>query len=507
MMINFQHLFILSISLLLLSCRSKDEDSFLNKEKLLTHYHATEDSLKHEAVLFLLANMEDQQSQIPVFKRFFFGKEINMQLDTIKDSESLYHLLKEQGLTYSFKTVPDSLVIDNNLFIENIDLTFQLWNRYPWANDIPKDIFFNYLLPYKVYGEKTTHWRSYFNYTYKDSINSILQEIQEGKRHESTNEFYYRILVDDVGKWFKYESSPLQLTQYPGFDELMAVKQGNCFGWSYLNVMILRSLGIPATIDFIPLWGSKNSSHATDVFWDSKLKKLRTASGRELVSPSGRSPAKVFRYSFKNQNIWSDSIKRTIGKNYFHLKYLMHDHWLDVTSEHTHTANIDYLLESDINIDFGYICVFNYGKWEPVFWGKADKSGKTIQFNNMGSNILYRVAIPQKNKYQVISDVFKIDSLGQRIYFQPDTINRISLSLGKTNTGSRSWVEKEKNYSLYYFNKTREWELVKTLTCSIDSIVHFENVPSKALYRLLETNGQNRLERIFEYKNNEQIFY
>lgn len=487
--------------MVIISISCKKENSLINKENLLSLYSLDMDSLKYESVSFILNNMEDQKSEIPTFKYSFIGNDQYFQFDNFESSSSLLKYIREQDLIPSCKTIPDSFLIDNEFIIKNIELAFKTWNAYPWAKNVPKDIFFNYILPYKVYGESPSKWRSFFHDKYQDTISSILQEISSKEYLKSTNEIYYRILVEDVGKWFKYKSHPLSLTKHIGFDELMAIKEGDCYGWSYLNAMILRSIGIPATVDFIPRWGSRNGKHSTEVFWDSEKSSFRTASGREIQFPS-----KVFRYRFKRQNIWSDSIKRIVKDQEFLLEYLKHEHWIDVTHEHTHTVNVDYVLENNFNSNFVYICVFDYGKWEPVYWGEIDKQ-RTAHFNNMGSNILYRVAAPSNDKYKIISNIFKLDSLGYQIVFKPDTINKISLNLSKLNTGTQSWVKKDNSYSLYYLNKNSEWKLVNTFMCSTDSIIHFENVPSKTLYHLLETNGENRLERMFEYKDNKQVFY
>jgi hypothetical protein len=90
------------------------------------------------------------------------------------------------------------------------------------------------------------------------------------------------------------------------------------------------------------------------------MHKFRTPSGREL-----NNPAKVFRYTFKKQNIWTDSIAPVIEDDLFILNYLRNNHLMDVTQEHTKTVDIAF--PSDSESSFAYICVYNYGNWYPIY--------------------------------------------------------------------------------------------------------------------------------------------
>lgn len=82
-------------------------------EKVLAHYSKNpEDSLKYKAAVFLIENMP-------------------------------WH--------YSYK----GEAVDYYYLSENLDLAFQLWNKYPWADNVPYDIFLNYLLPYKISWRRT----------------------------------------------------------------------------------------------------------------------------------------------------------------------------------------------------------------------------------------------------------------------------------------------------------------------------------------------------------------
>lgn len=506
--LQFERFFIISIGLIIILSGCQDKTMF-NKENLLNYYNQPADSLKRKAVLFLLDNMSNHSSQVPFFQHFKNGERVVLEIDSIENDSILLDILNRRHLVPFYKIVLDDKILDNNILINNIDLAFQSWNKYIWADNIPEDIFFNYLLPYKIYGEKPEYWRSILQTQLMNDIELIdyFKDTTILLNEKSLlDQLYEDIVLRNVDKKIIYSPNPSTLTQFPALSELMLFKHSDCIGQSYMHVMVLRSIGIPATIDIVPLWGSKNSGHVTDVFWDSKLNKFRTVSGRELVSPNKFPPSKVFRYSYQKQNIWTDTIKPIIGLQPFLLGYLEHDNWLDVTHEHTLTYDIEYQIDEPSTSKFTYICVFNYGKWEPVFWGKLDED-KMAHFKNMSINILYRIAVPQENDFKIVSDIFSIDSLGNQVYYQANTLNKTTLRLQKVNEGSRSWLEKGKRYGLYFFNSSMEWELVEELPCLKDSILVFDNAPSNALYRILEHRGGGRLERSFTYQNNIQKFY
>lgn len=347
-------------------------------------------------------------------------------------------------------------------------------------------------------------WRSYFASRYSDTIIKQIYMHDTGtvsrKYSQCPNEMYYRTVVEDAGKWFKYDPNAIRLSSAPGFNELMCIKKGECYSGSHLGVYILRSLGIPSTIDFVPLWGSRNGAHATEVFLDT-TGKMRTPSGREL-----NRPPKVFRISFKKQNLWKDSIAPSIRNIPFVLKHLHNNHWLDVTNEHTITTDITAKLPDSVNVSFAYICVYNYGKWEPVYWGWVNKM-KQVIFRNMGCSMLYRTAIPSEEGFKLIGKVFLVDSVGKISYKTPVNKMPVNMTLNKLNTGALSWVKKGESYSLYLIDKESQWQLQDTKVCTKDSTINFTKVPNRAFYRLVKQGGNQRLERIFTYENGKQAWW
>jgi len=121
--------------------------------------------------------------------------------------------------------------------------------------------------------------------------------------------------------------------------------------------------------------------------------------------------------------------------------------------------------------------------------------------------MLYTIAIPTAQGYKIVSRTFEVDSTGKISYKNPDYKIRRNLILTKLNTGGKSWVEKGKNYALYYLDKKNNWRQLKIQTCKKDSIIIFKDIPSNAFYRLIDVNSHKEMERIFTYYDHTQIWW
>ncbi len=475
------------------SCTGNEKK--LNWDELIQKYsQKKEDSLHLAAALFLKGNTNDIISDNIIFYNKETGKAQDFRIDTISSEASLLHLLDQQNLNYKTETVSDGDILSNELLEKNIDQAINAWKKYPWNSNVSRQQFLEYLLPYKILDEYPDDWRVYFSEKYRACIDSLVQV------RATPHTVYERLILKDAVQWFAYGDHFVSLTNAPSFRELMCSKMGECSRFARLYTYILRAAGIPATIDYVPKWGSGNAGHAEVVFVDS-TGSMNTYEKKRL----GHS-AKVFRITIRNKHQWTDSIAPILAGYDFQPTFLKNNHWEDVTHEHNPTADVEYIFPDSLSLPFAYICVYNYGKWEPVFWGQC-KNGKTV-FKNMGCHMLYRVALPDKNAgYKPVGNVFKLDSMGRLLCIRFNTRKVLTLAANKLNSGAHSWVKCGENYTLYYLDKESQWNPVGSKTCLKDSVLRFSKVPADALYRLVKDNGNRRLERIFSYENNKQVWW
>lgn len=398
----------LLISLTLISivgiaaCKRNDNVDF---DQLIKQYSANQkDSLKLQSLKFIKTNIEGVTSDEPYFYNEK-GEMLDFNLDTITSDSSLRSILLNKKINYSYTRLKDVDFLSSELLEENIDKALSDWKKYPWNKNVPKDIFLNYLLPYKVLNERPDNWRMVLFKKYKDSISNHMAN------WDSDSEKLYLGLRTEAWSWLKYTSDFTKLTRYPSFKELIAIKKGECPELSNLFVFIARSAGIPATVDIVPLWGKTSGSHAAEVFYGPIKKNNKVVKYGMRPWDPFKFPPKVFRTSFKKTNLWSDSIKPLMGKkNYFIPTFLKSDRLLDVTADYTPTTNFIYKFEKkENNIPLAYICVFNYGVWKPVFYGKVTSDGGYVIFNNMAKDMAYHVAVPEGNRYRLIGKPFIIE--------------------------------------------------------------------------------------------------
>lgn len=134
--------------------------------------------------------------------------------------------------------------------IENIDLAFQSWEQCLYKDSIPFNIFLKYVLPYRRNnGYVVEKWRNYFISRYGDYM------LQYSSPHQ---------LVDSLLEQFNdYQVDWSDISTYPYvcLQDYHLSKMSRCPARCWFNSMLLSALGVPCTIDFVPAWGNRNSSH------------------------------------------------------------------------------------------------------------------------------------------------------------------------------------------------------------------------------------------------------
>jgi hypothetical protein len=385
-------------------------------------------------------------------------------------------------------------LVTNDFIKENIDQTVWDWQHCLWNANSSKDMILNYLLPYNVSDEDASEWRDYFSNRYrliKDSF--ITSKIVD------TRKVYDRLINKDINLWLRYSGNTSDFNF--SFTQTIKEKKAGCFGMACMYAYALRSLGIPATVDIVPLWGSQNAGHAEVVFCDSSGHMCTYEKDRLTRS------AKVFRYIFNTRNAQTDLTQSAIGGYEFILSDLLsHNNWVDVTQQHNNVSTVKYRLPLNYTAPFAYICVYNYGKWQPVFYGLVGKNNM-VEFSNMGCNILYQIAVPKKDGYELILKPFILDSLGKIKSFSSDFVHLINMKLQKINTGDLSYVKEGRNYKLYLLDQQSQWKFLYNVKCFQDCTISIKNVPANGIYKLKDLTATKRLERPFTYKHENQIWW
>ena len=136
------------------------------------------------------------------------------------------------------------------LFRENLELAFSAREQYPWTRRLPRELFFNDVLPHAVADETRDPWRRQLRDLFAphlaDCTNVCEVAAAVGSRIATLTGVHY-------------DTRREKACQSPA--ESMRTGKASCTGLSILMVDALRAAGVPARLVTIPLWGTREGNH------------------------------------------------------------------------------------------------------------------------------------------------------------------------------------------------------------------------------------------------------
>lgn len=139
---------------------------------------------------------------------------------------------------------------------ENVALAYQARLEFPWAKDIPEEIFFNDVLPYASLDESRDSWRADFLKRFRPhtagakTAREALTQVNAAVKAETGVDYNTKRRAPNQG--------PI---------ESMKLKMASCTGLSILLVDALRSIGLPARISGTAMWTTKEGNHNWVEVW------------------------------------------------------------------------------------------------------------------------------------------------------------------------------------------------------------------------------------------------
>ncbi|MCY4778314.1 transglutaminase-like domain-containing protein [Sphingobacterium sp. UT-1RO-CII-1] len=427
------------------------------------------------------------------------GEKIDIDYSDFGTDSSLLRYLNKENLNFSSTPYQDKDLITAAEIAQEIKHALQLRRRYTWAKKVPEDLYINYVMPYKIDHEIPHNWRTFFYQKQQKMLDSL------EKTSDNTVENAAQLIADNIYSWYYYDEGHIPRSQYPTLSEILFSDKGDCFRISRLFVYAMRAAGIPATIDNVPYWGSKNGSHSDFVSLDS-TGHLRT-NVTTLHKNFLRKAAKVLRRTAFYQGNYSEKyVALGVENDPNFPSFLKNDFFIDVTDQHTLAYNLKYdLPDAYKNAQYAYVCVYNYGEWKPIDVAKNEKG--SLIFPKMTANILYRIAVVENEKLNVFSEVIYQDENGRIQKIKPDKKNKQKININKYNDGSEAYVSPNSWYTLYYIKNDGNWEKLHRQQSTTDSLI-FHDVPSTTLYKIVnESEFKNNLERPFEIVENNIIWW
>lgn len=355
-----------------------------NKYKEVLEYFAN-DSLKKKAALFLVNNIKFHNSlQSKKINSFYSAIDSVSNMSPYEDDSVFVQaynriLDSHRNMENGIDIINDKNVLTDSYLIKYIESVFEVWNK-SWNSDIDFEIFCRYVLPYRVGEEPLSSWRTLYVNKYRD----INEKLENSQINKSFKYGIYSTLNKSLKGKLYYSSSYFPLLP---IDKLLKIKLGNCEAFAMRNVAQLRSLGIPAALDFTPLWGNRNMGHswAALVLNDSISIPFgqNELLGNHFYGRSDTRLSKVYRYTFDKKS-WIEEIS-TDSINYIP-EIFKNACMEDVTNLYTSVA--DFRLDGfKTSQKWIYLCTFDNQNWCPISFAKVENG--TAHFQKMGKGIVY----------------------------------------------------------------------------------------------------------------------
>jgi hypothetical protein len=221
-------------------------------------------------------------------------------------------------------------------------------------------------------------------------------------------------------------------------------------------------------------------------------------------------PAKVYRKTYAPQ---TDNLAFLDHKQEQVPRWLGGENYCDVTTAYVDARDVTLNLAPPApdSIDIAYICVYNWGGWKAVHWGRTQ--GNSVRFTDMGPEILYAPAVYVNEKIELRGKPFLLHDDGLHSALEPAYDSLISMTLTHT-TGTRlanstdirrlKPLKEGVEYELQCWDDG--WQPLAADTAG-DSTMVLNNIPAGALYRLLSPDSDGEQERPFTYVGGKQVWW
>lgn len=149
----------------------------------------------------------------------------------------------------------DSLSVE--FLMENLDHALKARAEFPWAKQVPEEIFLNDVLPYAVFDEKRDPWRAEF---FKKAGELVKGAKTASEAAQILNRDFFKLINTH------YDTKREKVNQSPV--ESMRQGKATCTGLSIILVDACRAVGVPARAAGTPMWWNKSGNHTWVEIWD-----------------------------------------------------------------------------------------------------------------------------------------------------------------------------------------------------------------------------------------------
>lgn len=424
--------------------------------RALAYYSREEDSLKRKAMCFLLEHMHAHHAYCsermklanraisimdtlmvyqtnPAMSRYADFRLFASLIDSVMDDEKV---IPEEEL----EKLLDSHTVTANFLIQNVEFAFRAWKMNAWSKNVDFDTFCEYVLPYRLQNEHIELWRPQFYYEYSRKAGKYRNVIDMERACHIAGSLHTQQGMEAVYS-YNMNISAVSLLQF-----------GRCFDIGRYQVMALRSIGIPATMDYVPHWGNYTGNHGmvkvvpfkqpmlidncntskniSVLFGSASFLQGRKVDIGGKGLPEGievqysKTIPKVYRYTWSVQ----PEMKHLIN---IARKGEMIPDFLscvkDVTGEYVVCSDA-WIRMSIEGHRIGYLCVFERGELVPVACSEIKEDGQVL-FRNMGRHVMYLPAVYEQERMIPAGFPFYLDERGKMNTLCADTTHAQDIRL------------------------------------------------------------------------------
>lgn len=350
-------------------------DNRVELEKVLEHYRA--DPEKLEAARFLIRNMPRWYS--------YEGNEldsIHHLLVGVCEGRSISKREKNKWNRISFDSLSkiyDAQVITAEYLIDNIDLAFEVWRKYPWNRNLPFDDFCELILPYRIADEPLSDWRKLYYEDYGTLLDSLYKgsdvieasKIIDGKLRKLYYIYNTDFRVPHLNAVFLYHN-----------------RIGYCREACDLTIYAMRACGIPVATDYFAYSPDYQHYHCWTMLRDTTGTFLQFGfnefeASRDTLRHDGRKKGKVYRYCF---GVQPEKISGISGNK--RLYPVFRNRFVkDVTSEYFGSNDTTIPIQT-LGEQYIYLGIFSPGGWIPVDMALGN-AGK-VTFRDIEPDVIYQ---------------------------------------------------------------------------------------------------------------------
>lgn len=412
------------------------EQAGSNKTQLIAAINHYRDStqLQYEAVLFLVKNMQDHKSQssLALDSIVCYIDSVQSPLSD-KKLEQIWmslHSIDSPIIKYDANSLSASDIIDN------VDVAYKTWIHTPWRKQVSFDIFCNYILPHRVANEPFIRgWRNKLSQQYRHCIAGITDVVKA-----------YERVHCEVTKRFR--DHPLGIPYIPALIHLGSFGTGSCMQGCAYEVAVMRSLGIPATIDFVTHWSNySQNGHAwcvlalNDISYS--MTQHDTIASRYNVIGSSIFPkpeklesafpypcnfkkriSKVWRQTYTfNQTDYDDTEAPAEVYSFF-----SNPHIYDITDQYIiHPTAIEPNQFFKDETKYVYLCTYRTGKgWYPIAYSKD-----SLSYGCIADSVVYLQAYYHNGNLTPVSAPLLTGSDALQFQLIPDYTNLITIAVDR----------------------------------------------------------------------------